>query len=110
MGPEGLVPSMLGFGMVPTFPTGDNNMKRQAERMGVMKTVGSEMERITSESRIKASLNARLPPAKKYNFRPGQMVRVYIEASRKWEGPFKIRKIREKLIWITDCVKEMIFN
>lgn len=38
MGPEGMIPSILVFGTLPTLPTGDNNNGDQAQRMGVIET------------------------------------------------------------------------
>lgn len=110
MGPEGMFPSLLVFGTLPTLPAGGNESLGQDDRMDVLRTARDEMQKITAELRVKAALRARLPPATKLDFTPGQRVRAYREASRRWEGPFLITKMRQRLISVPDGIKEQMFN
>lgn len=81
MGPEGIITSRIAIGTLPTLPSGGIKKPRQKERMDVLKTAREEMQKITEELRIKYALNSRLPPATKFDFKAGQRVRVYREAS-----------------------------
>lgn len=89
MGPEGLVPSMMVIGTIQTFQTSEINNHGKDERMDVIRTARPEMERITIEFRINTALKEKLPQATRFDFCPGQTVRVYWEKSRRCEGPFK---------------------
>lgn len=60
--------------------------------------------------RIKTDFKEKLPPASRYDFSPGQTVRVYREKNRSWEGPFKVRKIHGNQVWITEGVSHHIFS
>lgn len=102
MGPKVLVPSILVFGTIPTFPSREINHCGQDERMDFIRTAMEEMERIATELRINTSLKSKLPPATRYYFSPVQNGRVYRGNSRRWEGPSKVAKVHGKLVLITD--------
>lgn len=110
MGPEGLVPSLLVFGTLPTFPIVSSDRPEQADRLSAMKRARDEMAKITAELRIREALRSRLPPSTRYHLAPGDKVRVFRERSQRWEGPFTITKTREKEVWVTDGAKEKHFN
>lgn len=110
MGPEGLVPSLLVFGTIPTFPITESNRPEQAERLAAMAKARDEMAKISAELRIQTALRSRLPPSTRYHLSPGDQVRVYRERSSRWEGPFTITKTREKEVWVTDGNREQHFN
>ena len=53
MGPNGLVPSLLVFGVLPSFPGPTSNNIPQKERMEALRKAKAEMEAIVAEQRIK---------------------------------------------------------
>ena len=110
MGPNGLVPSLLVFGVLPAFPCPNTKMPNQVERFAALRTAKAEMEKIVAETRIKRALKSKLPPATKFLIKPGDEVRVYREISKKWEGPFTVTKTSPKLISVTDGIKVKQFN
>jgi hypothetical protein len=63
MGPEGLVPSLLVFGVLPRFPATQTSLPNQKDRMEALSTARSEMETITSESRLAEAMHRNVPPA-----------------------------------------------
>lgn len=108
MGPNGLVPSLLVFGVLPSFPSPTRNSPDQVERFEALKKAKAEMESIVAEQRIKKALKSKLPPATKYLIKPGDQVRVYQEIPKRWDGPFTVTKISDKIVSVTDgnVVKE----
>ena len=60
------------------------------------------MESIVAEQRIKKALKSKLPPATKHLLKPGDNVRVYREHTKRWDGPFTITKIGNKMVSVTD--------
>lgn len=61
VGPEGLVPSFLVYGTLPTFPAGTKDLPGQCERMAAMRCARDDFSRITSELRIRSALKSKLP-------------------------------------------------
>lgn len=53
MGPEGLVPSLLVFGVFSSLPAGTSSNKTQVERLKAVQLARAEMEYIVAENRIK---------------------------------------------------------
>ena len=110
MGPNGLVPSLLVFGALPSFPAPATNHPNQEERFQALRLARQEMETIVAQTRIKTALRSKLPPATKYLIKPGDDVRVYRERSKRWNGPFKVTKVSDKIISVTDGEKVKQFN
>lgn len=110
MGPHGLVPSLLVFGVLPTCPAPVQSRKSQVERFKAMNTARREMEAYVAEQRIKTALKSRLPPATKFNIQLGQSVRVYREQERKWVGPYTVDRISHKTVHVTDGTTVKPFN
>jgi len=63
MGEDGLVPSLLVFGIIPRFPIISTNLPTQQERMDALATAQKEMNAIVSERRITAALTRNIPSA-----------------------------------------------
>ena len=98
---DGLVPSLLVFGVLPRFPSFRTALPNQTERMRALSAARTEMETITSELRLSKALLAALPAATKQVFKPGQEVLVFREKERvRWTGPYKITKIHGKQAFI----------
>lgn len=99
MGPEGLVPSYLVFGVIPNFPAIHTKLPTQHERMAAISTARREMATITAKLRIQTALRSKLPPATDFHLKPGEEVYVFRE-KKGWTGPFKIIKIEGKQIYV----------
>ena len=109
-GVNGLVPTTLVFGTIPSFPATPSNQPKQRERFAAMMTARNEMTQIISEKRLNDGLRRKLPSSTAYLIRPGDLVRVYREASKAWDGPFTTTKVDRKLITVTDGIKTKTFN
>ena len=110
VGPNGLVPSELVFGVRPTFPIAPKTNPTQSERFQALQTARNEIAQITAERRVNDSLRRKIPPASSYLIRPGDSVRVYREPSRAYDGPFTVTRVDRKLITVTDGKKAKTFN
>lgn len=74
MGPEGLVPSYLVFGVIPSFPAFNTNLPEQMDRMDAISFPKREMVQVASRLRVQYALRSKLPSATDYPFQPGQSV------------------------------------
>lgn len=79
MGPEGLVPSYLVFGVIPTFPAMKTQLPSQKDRMAAISAARIEMASISARLKIQYALRSRLPPATEYLIEPGDNVHVFRE-------------------------------
>lgn len=79
MRPERLVPSLLVFGVVPSFPTVHAELPAQRERLAALDAARKEMETVTSELRLQQALRSKPPPATGYHIELGDNVQFYIE-------------------------------
>jgi len=96
MGPEGLVPSYLVFGTLPSFPAMNTDLPGQKDRMAAVSYARKEMATISAKLRIQHALRSRIPPATEYLIEPGDNVYVFREKLEQWTGPFTVKKICEK--------------
>lgn len=74
MGPKGLVPSLLFFGTIPSFPMTTINIQGQEKRLEVMRRARDEFAQIRVEQRAAAALKMNVSPSAKYSIRPGDSV------------------------------------
>ncbi len=81
MGPNGLVPSLLVFGMVPRFPAVNSKLPHQVVRMRSLEIARTEMATIVAELRIIEALRSLVSPAARYILAPGAKVRVNRETA-----------------------------
>lgn len=102
MNPEGLVPSLLVFGVLPRFPPMSSELPRQQEIMRALEVARAEMETISNELRLRTALLSRLPNAATFDLEVGQAVFVYREGHQpyKWTGPYKVTKIEDRQVFI----------
>lgn len=97
VGPQGLCPQLLVFGVLPRLP--DMSMKdfpNHRERMRVLTTARKEFERITAEKVIKRGLRKMPPPAANHVYQPGDFVFVYLEGLKHYTCPHPIAEINGK--------------
>ena len=110
MGPEGLVPSYLVFGTIPTFPTMNTNLPSQRDRMEALSYARNEMAAISAKLRIQSALRAKLPPATEYLVYPGDWVYVFRERTKDWNGPYETLRVTGKDIFVEIDGHEKKFN
>ena len=100
MGPEGLVPSLLVFGLLPRFPPSSTPLLSHAARMEAMEIARLEMADIVAKQKIQRALRSRAPPASKYIINPGDDVYLHRENDLKWRGPFQVTRTFDKCVWV----------
>jgi hypothetical protein len=101
VGEDGLVPSLLVFGINPRHPVMSTDLPTQKERMDVLATANSEMNSIIAERRIQTALQKAIPAASLNTFDIGDEVLVYREKTDLWEGPYKISALDDKIVTIS---------
>lgn len=100
-GPQGLVPSLLVFGMIPRFISDKTDLPNCKQRMEIMKTARKEYEQIIGERRVQNALNKKVPPAVYFRFIPGQAVYEYREKTfLKWTGPHTLISAEQKNVLV----------
>jgi hypothetical protein len=109
MGPEGLVPTLLVFGIVPRLSIGDRPPLNQSERMLAMDNARSEMDAIVSDLRIKRALSIKTTPGAMRVFHPGELVRVYRERPDMWTWTFPFTHVDGKTVYVRDGIEEKTF-
>lgn len=64
--PEGLVPSILVFGALPSYPISNNSFPGQTAKMRGIVNARTEYGKIVKEPRIERAIKSKLPPATKF--------------------------------------------
>lgn len=98
---DGLVPSLLFFDILPSFPCSNTKAVFQIERLNALKTALPEMKIFVAGNHIQRALHSNIPPATKYLVKPGYKVRIFRDESREWEGQFTVAKTSIKIMSIT---------
>ena len=88
--------------MIPSFPITNKPLTNQKTRLQAIVDARLEMGRIVTEQRIARALKSKLPPAVTHNLNPGDNVLVFREKKKRWIGPYRVSRIEEKRIFITD--------
>lgn len=100
MRPNGLVPSFLVYGVLPTFPGASKVTLKQKEMFEVLTVGRAEIDTIVAESIINTTFQSKLRPEIKHIILLGHIVSVFIECFGSWEGPFTLKRLRKKIIWV----------
>ena len=79
---DGLVPSLLVFGVVPYFPLSNRILPNQRSRLQAIVDARLEMGRIVAEQRIYRALKSKLPRAVVHDIKAGDDVIVYREKKK----------------------------
>jgi hypothetical protein len=72
----------------------------QAQRESAIKCATSEYKRYVAERRIREALAARTSPAMETMHVPGDLVLIYREKSKIWEGPYTVVSHEKKVITV----------
>lgn len=107
MDPGPLSPSLLVFGVLPSFLCPNSQSLNQSELLNSLNTARTGRETIVAERRIRNALKYKLPRSKKYLINPGDQVKFFRETSHKWEGPLTVTKTTRITISITDGEKRV---
>jgi transposase InsO family protein len=100
VGPEGLVPSLLVFGVMPRLPDLPRQIPSQIERFKCLYKARREYEHWVCRQRIMIGLKRRPPPASSYCIMPGDKVAVYREGLREFTGPYIATGVHGKEILV----------
>ena len=102
MGPEGLVPSLLVFGVLPRFPASSNDLPNQEDRMRALTAARAEMESISCQLKLQHAMLSKLPPACDLTLAVGDKVLISREKSTVAQGPFEIVEVDGKQVYVLD--------
>jgi hypothetical protein len=100
IGEDGLVPSLLVFGISPRHQVLSTNLPTQQERMKVLATANAEMNSIIAVRRILTALQKSIPAASFHSFYIGDEVLVFRERTDSWEGPYRVTAIEGNIVTI----------
>jgi hypothetical protein len=98
MGTNGLVPSLLAFGVVPRFPPMSIDLPKQRDRMAALGAAQKEMSAIVSENRITAALTHNVPSSVDRTYKVGEEVLVFREKEKNWTGPMVVVLVEDKIL------------
>jgi hypothetical protein len=98
-GPEGLVQSLLVFGVLPRLTGISSALPHQSDRMKALHMARKEYELFVCQRRVQTGLRKQ-PPEANYIIRPGDRVYVYREQLSHWTGPHVVTSVDEKDIAI----------
>lgn len=115
-GPDGIVPSLLVFGSLPSFPAVNMDVPMQKERMAALQTARKEMASVVARLRVQEALRSKILPSTHFLIKPGDAVHVYREGKSgckrtgSWKGPFTVEKVVGKIITVEWDGKPKQFN
>jgi Reverse transcriptase (RNA-dependent DNA polymerase) len=101
-GPEGLVPSLLVFGVLPRFPVSHTQLPDQQTRMAALSAARAEAETITAELRLRLASSKPVPAAATAIIEPGMQVLVHRDNSYAAVGPLRVVSVDQKQAWVID--------
>lgn len=58
------------------------------------------MATISAKLQIQSALRAKLPPATSYNVSPGDQVYVFREDAKRWHGPYTVKSVCDKEVYL----------
>jgi transposase InsO family protein len=100
VGENGLVPSLLVFGVIPRYPALNTELPNQKVRMEVIAAAQMEMNSIIAERRIATALAKNIPSAAEHGYAVEDEVLAFLEKESSWTGPFKVFAIADKILTI----------
>ena len=100
-GPQGLVPTLSIFGVMPRIPVVPSELPEQISRMPAMHSARKEMAAVIAKDRLSTAIRANVPAAAMKNTKIVSDVFVYRENPEdKWIGPFKVLDNDDKVLRI----------
>lgn len=99
VGPHGLVPSLLVFGVIPKIPNiSQYESPNQKERLKAAQTARATYEKIVAKSIIDRGIKKIPPPSSDHVYRPGDFAYVYREGIKQYTGPHMIATVDGKSV------------
>lgn len=100
-GPNGLVPTLLVFGVLPRMPVAPVSLPAQRDRVMAMHAARNEMAKHVAKSRLERAARSRVPAAADAVIRAGTSVLVYREKPvDRWIGPYEVLSTDGKQVWL----------
>lgn len=69
LGPDGLVPSLLVFGVILSVSVTNKSLPGQRDRMQALALARAEMSTITAELKLSQEIGSKLPPATHFSIK-----------------------------------------
>lgn len=99
VGPDGLCPQLLVFGILPRPPgISPNELPAQKERFRALRTARDEYEKLVSKELVNRGLRSIPPPAADHKYMPGDFVHVYREKIKRYTGPHIAASVHGKQV------------
>ncbi len=100
MGPDGLVPYLLVFGVMPKLPDLSRLPTTQGQRFAALVTARKEYETIVSKMRVQTGIYRNAPPSSDYILSSCDSVYVYQEKLKHWTGPHFVASAEGKSVYV----------
>jgi hypothetical protein len=110
MGTNGLVPSLLVFGVVPRFPLMSIDLTKQRDRMAALAAAQMEVSAIVSENQITAALAHNVPSSVDRTYEVGEEVLVFREKEKSWTGTMVVVLVIDKNITVKYLESERVLR
>ena len=99
VGPLGLVPSLLVFGVLPKLLSVSlREFPNQRDRLRAAATARTEYERIISSMQVQGGIRSIPPPAADRKYSTGEFAYVYREELKHYTGPHLIASVEDKCV------------
>lgn len=88
-GPDGLIPALLVFGVVPRLPGVYSKQPKQKQRFATIQATRWEFSALVVRNRVQKGLSKKLPERNRHGrlVVPGSSVYVYRKKLKQWTGP-----------------------
>lgn len=104
IGTDGLVPSLLFFGVIPSLPDiSPRDLPSQKELVRAIFNAQKTYERLVSQARASLSLQKRPPPAAVAQIVPADLFYVYRERIKAFPGPHLVAEVDIKQAGVHVC-------
>ena len=97
-GPNGLVLTLLVFGVMPRMPIRPMELPSQLERMTAIHAARKELSQLIASHRVTQALQRNTPSASISSLKIGDEDLVYRETPRQWVGPYRVLDVLEKIV------------
>jgi hypothetical protein len=99
-GPDGLVPSILVFGVAPRLPIGKpQGHPSNVERIRTMRSAMDEYKNIIGQERIRRAMS-NAHKQQNHIFESGELVLVYRDKHRDAKGPYRVVDVQGKVVYV----------
>eukprot|EP00170_Pyropia_yezoensis_P001808 contig_7710_g1812 len=98
-GTDGLIPTLLVFGVIPRMPVAPLRLPFQRDRVQAMVTARPEMLANIAPTRLRTALATPVPSAADRDVHPGMKMLVYREPpANDWVGPYTVISQADKMV------------